>query len=288
MTALPDVRDEDWERSHLYGLFEEIGMCGCGWGGDAYDLVRDLLDHFHDRDDRNVVEMIGSTGAAQLVLYRLQDADLIDHGTSVTSSWMTDKGRYARHLMHKHAYRDLDYAGYPDCWDDEIDRCPDECWVPTDEVPPEPPRPSMDDLMEAARAESEATLAAMSPIQRMAYDRYAAPMESMMLFGSPMPPAVLPEPGGLARAAGLDIEALARDINARLNPPAPPFTGLLATLGGTLPGDPGFPTVRLPQRPAAPEDRLSSGGRNVYIGCHEINGTFIHGDPHDCPKWARG
>src|SRR6185312_10237776 len=176
--------------------------------------------HFHDRDDRNVVEMIGSTGAAQLVLRRLQVADLIDHGTSVVGSWMTDKGRYARHLMHKHEPGDLDYVGVPDCYDwRDTCRCPDECWTPTDDVPPEPPRPSMDELMEAARAETAATHAAMNPIQRLAYDQYAARMESMMLFGTMTPPDVLPEPGGLARAAGLDIEALARDINARLNPP---------------------------------------------------------------------
>lgn len=304
---MPDVRDEDWEASHLHVLlYEQIDMCGCGWGDDAYYLVRDLLDHFHDRDDRSVVEMIGSTGAAQLVLRRLQVADLIDHGTSVTSSWTTEKGRYARHLMHKHEPGGLDHVGVPDCYDwRDTWRCPDECWVPTDDVPPEPPRPSMDELMEAARAESAATLAEMNPVERMVYDRSAATMESMMLFGSPTPPAVLPEPGGLARAAGLDLDALARDINARLNPPNggwmqalldeaaglgnSPVENAAKQMAGLLHEDQQRGILfRDRLKPADPDDRLPSGGRNAYIGCHEIDGTIIHGRPHSCPVWARG
>lgn len=34
-------------------------------------------------------------------------------------------------------------------------------------------------------------------------------------------------------------------------------------------------------------DRLPRG-RNPYIGCREVNGTWIHGRPHSCPISARG
>lgn len=41
-----------------------------------------------------------------------------------------------------------------------------------------------------------------------------------------------------------------------------------------------------PQRPA--EDRLPRGGRNPRIFCERHDsGTWIHGDPHNCPTWAR-
>lgn len=41
--------------------------------------------------------------------------------------------------------------------------------------------------------------------------------------------------------------------------------------------------------PRSPVDVLPRGGRNVRIGCehYESSGTWIHGRPHDCPKWAR-
>jgi len=29
-------------------------------------------------------------------------------------------------------------------------------------------------------------------------------------------------------------------------------------------------------------------GRNPQIGCRKVDGTTIHGRPHDCPKWMRG
>ena len=28
--------------------------------------------------------------------------------------------------------------------------------------------------------------------------------------------------------------------------------------------------------------------RNVNIGCRQVDGTWIHGRPHDCPRFARG
>lgn len=212
----PEQRDDEWDASHLYVLlYEDIDMCGCGWSDDAYLLLRDLLDHFHDRDERNVVEMIGSTGAAQLVLRRLQQADLIDHGTSVTSSWITDKGRYARWLMHKHPAL-VEHAGYPDCWDNERGHCPDECWTPAAEVPEQPPGPSTDEIMARIRQEADEARARMNPIERAIHDETDARMESYMLFGAPDPPETVGEPGALMRGAGIDLQAEADRIRARI------------------------------------------------------------------------
>jgi len=41
--------------------------------------------------------------------------------------------------------------------------------------------------------------------------------------------------------------------------------------------------------PRSPVDVLPRGGRNPRIGCEhfESSGTWIHGRPHDCPRWAR-
>jgi hypothetical protein len=54
----------------------------------------------------------------------------------------------------------------------------------------------------------------------------------------------------------------------------------------TLPKRPAPPVLRGRVKPD-PDDRLPRGRRNVYIGCHETAGTWIHGEPHSCPRWAR-
>lgn len=233
----PCERDEQWELNHLHTLiYDEIGMCGCGWSDAAYDLIRDLLDHFHDRDQRNIVEMIGGHAAAQIVLYRLQDADLIDHGTSVTSSWITGKGRYARHLMHKHPAL-VEHAGYPDCWDNERGRCPEQCWTPPAGVPEQPPGPSTDELMARLQREADEARARMNPIERAIHDETDARMESYLLFGTPEPPEVVGEPGALMRGAGIDVQAEADRIRARIEAARRAGTeDLLRQLGEQSPG----------------------------------------------------
>jgi hypothetical protein len=236
MTKQNAGRDDDWEACHLYVLmYEQIDMCGCGWGDGAYILVRDLLDHFHDQDDRDVVAMIGSTGATQLVLRRLQAADLVDHGTSVTSSWLTEKGRYARWMMHKHGPGDLDDAGYPECYDwREKDDCPEACWVPTPEVPPEPPRPTREELVQRIHDEAEAARAAMNPIQRSISDEVGARMESHMLFGTPEPPEVVGEPGPLMR--NVDVQGEADRLRAQIDTARRAGTvDLLSRIAGPMP-----------------------------------------------------
>ena len=276
----PDARDDEWERCHLYALTAEIGWCGCGWPGAAYDLVRDLLAHFHDRDGRDVVQMVGSEAAAQIVLYRLQQAHLIDHGTSVTSSWMTDKGRYALYLMRRHPHAELEQgAGFPACFDwREGTGCPDECWVPGPDVPPEPPRRTLDELMAEAKRESDEVRSRMSPAERAMCDQVDAQMTSMMLWGAPVPPPdagpskftgfagllddmaaltplVKPQRDRPAESTGgqLDADAIDRAMRDMWNSPlfGPPpdprpatgstATGLFDALGGVTPASKAWP-----------------------------------------------
>ena len=245
----PETRTPEWELQHLHALvYDEIGMCGCGWGDDAYSLIRDLLDHFHDRDGRDVAEMIGSTAAAQLVLYRLQEADLIDHGTRVTGSWMTDKGRYARHLMHRHPWWDARgedgrtvpgaaRAGYPECWDWDTDRCPEGCWAPPADVPAQPPGPSMGELVREASRMVEDACAKMSPAQVAAFDQVSKATEHAMLYGdfaAPLEPV----------AVDWDRLLAAQVWNTMMFGPLPgtepssPSTGLFSALGGVTPSAP--------------------------------------------------
>jgi hypothetical protein len=47
--TLPDERDDEWERCHLYALTDEIGWCGLApgrWDTGAGISWRDLVRHY--------------------------------------------------------------------------------------------------------------------------------------------------------------------------------------------------------------------------------------------------
>lgn len=53
------------------------------------------------------------------------------------------------------------------------------------------------------------------------------------------------------------------------------------------PGADHAPILRPTGPPRDPDDLLPRRGRNPRIGCEQLDGTWIHGRPHDCPRWAR-
>jgi hypothetical protein len=252
-------RDAEWERQHLHALFsDEIPGCGCCWPADAYNLVRDLLNlaPFYGAEPKaKVAELIGTDGAVHIVLAAMQDADLIDHGTSSMSSWITDKGKYARLLMARHEWDDSDRdacdgvceAGLPHYTDGGDGECAEDCWVAPDGVlPPDPPTPTMNDLIEAARKESEQARARLNPVQRAVLDQADRMFENVMLYGqhpAPERPAV----------AGLAGDAVADALDRMYDPmfyglppkPLPPgsstHTGLFDALGGVTPASASWP-----------------------------------------------
>ena len=81
---------------------------------------------------------------------------------------------------------------------------------------PNPPEPSYDELMARIRQEADEARARMNPIERAIHDETDARMESYLLFGTPEPPEVVGEPGALMRGAGIDVQAEADRIRARI------------------------------------------------------------------------
>jgi hypothetical protein len=116
--------DDDLE--HLYQLTHDLRFCGCGDPEAVYDLVRDLLGLFGEKwsdraraDDshwREVSQRItgrigGGDGVYYAVLYLIDGAGLLEHGTSIRSSWLTAKGKHYLGLMRLHEYRDMEGPG---------------------------------------------------------------------------------------------------------------------------------------------------------------------------------
>ena len=127
------------ELQHLHALFMGGGkfrFCGCGCPGDAYDLVRNILQlcPLYDNwetgtsNSAKVQEILGGIdGTFYLVLYAIDSLDLIEHGGSIGGSWLAEKGTHYLPLMAKHPFDAVSEAGLPHDGDD----CPPDCrhWV---------------------------------------------------------------------------------------------------------------------------------------------------------------
>jgi len=143
MAQEAEVTDAEQEEilCHLYKvLHNDMPFCGCGDPGSADRLVIGLLAVFADRQPdrvRRVEELIGgSEGAQQIVLAAIDHAGLIDHGSSVWGSWLTERGKWVLWAVDAVGGVDglaeqLDESGFPHEWDREaqaMQPCTDDCW----------------------------------------------------------------------------------------------------------------------------------------------------------------
>jgi len=126
---------------HLYMvLHSDMPSCGCGDPGAADRLVINLLTVFANQAPgraQRVQELIGGTdGAQQIVLAAIDHAGLIDHGTSVWSSWLTERGKWVLWAVEQVGGVDgldakLDEVGFPHEYDPKtkaMQPCTDDCW----------------------------------------------------------------------------------------------------------------------------------------------------------------
>jgi len=67
--------------------------CMCGNPDAVFDYVRDILRCVRDKDYDKQEVLAGSEGAMYFTLYHLDELGLIEHGTSVRYSWLTDEGK---------------------------------------------------------------------------------------------------------------------------------------------------------------------------------------------------
>lgn len=102
---IPDLtaaREHAADHANLL-FYGNLGLCGCGCPEDAFKLIGDLLALMPLYDDQRWVKadaLIGSPGAAHIVLSHLEEnGGLIEHGSSIGGSWLTDKGRYFQGVL---------------------------------------------------------------------------------------------------------------------------------------------------------------------------------------------
>lgn len=118
-------RECENERQHLHLLaYGDRGLrfCGCGQPDAVWMLVREMLESVPFRaDDQADAAMFYA------LLYWLDGTDLIDHGTMITGSWLTEKGKHYLPLMRRHDWDQVAEAGFPH----DGDECPVTCehWI---------------------------------------------------------------------------------------------------------------------------------------------------------------
>jgi hypothetical protein len=119
------------ELQHVYKiLWEDLPMCGCGNPETAVTLVHELLKlaPLYDHHDA-VVSLLPSEGVYYLVLGALDEAGLLEHGSNISGSWLTDKGQWFLRALNtagdsERLIASVDEVGFPH----NGDSCTDRCW----------------------------------------------------------------------------------------------------------------------------------------------------------------
>ena len=93
--AWEDDEVVSWQ-SHLdYICIERLGTCGCGCVEMTAEYVRDILRLIKHADlgRRELLEFFGGDERVlYFVLYSLDDRGLLEHGSEISFSWLTDDG----------------------------------------------------------------------------------------------------------------------------------------------------------------------------------------------------
>lgn len=85
-----DDQGTSWTSPTAFVAIKLLGFCGCGAEDEALDFVLEALEAFGDH--RHIHELLPDNGLGAFVLYQFDHLGLIEHGTTVRASWLTDDG----------------------------------------------------------------------------------------------------------------------------------------------------------------------------------------------------
>jgi hypothetical protein len=92
--------------------YEDLGLCGCGSPEETYEVIRKILNiQSSDKDwrtkQREFSEICNAdmnnenyNGLIQFVLYVLDNKGFLEHGSSISGSWLTEKGKIYLDLLN--------------------------------------------------------------------------------------------------------------------------------------------------------------------------------------------
>lgn len=89
------------EQQELGRIYERLAFCGCGEPTEAYKTLQDVLSAFDtegltfdgSREAIKVHKAMISERYWDLLIYLLDSKGLLEHGSSIGSSWLSDLGQ---------------------------------------------------------------------------------------------------------------------------------------------------------------------------------------------------
>jgi len=96
----PDGTTYDTEAAWFY--FSQFGLCGCGDPERVHEFLLNCMaarsDEYPNIIDVQKVQKLAAENneiIAEFIMHYLDSCDLIEHGSSVYGSWLTDRGKQA-------------------------------------------------------------------------------------------------------------------------------------------------------------------------------------------------
>lgn len=116
------------ELEHLYKIiWEDLPLCGCGNPEAGVALAHELLKLaplYEHREE--VISLLPAEGVYYMVLGSLDEAGLLEHGSNISGSWLTPKGKWLLQALNAEPdFAALDEIGLPHDGGD----CTDTCWL---------------------------------------------------------------------------------------------------------------------------------------------------------------
>lgn len=110
---MPDYSDKKTERK-IRGIINALGLCGCGTE-DKYALIRDMLERAESGGSFYEPMGIFNARTVEFIadVMSSNQWDLLEHGTGIGSSWLTEKGAV---LLQFFRDKGVDTDKWPDWW----------------------------------------------------------------------------------------------------------------------------------------------------------------------------
>jgi len=98
------IEYELFEECYKFFKYEKIGLCGCGDPDSVMDKIRVLLKIIRDNKEEQLQEAFGVSNIYDnelllFMIYILNDKDILEHGTGVGGSWLTEEGRMLLYVL---------------------------------------------------------------------------------------------------------------------------------------------------------------------------------------------
>lgn len=93
-------------------IYEDLKLCGCGNPQDTYEVIRLILTAHNQEESEDKHKILNDIcginksehnnyhGLIQFASYILDSHDFLEHGSSISGAWLTEKGKLFLELLN--------------------------------------------------------------------------------------------------------------------------------------------------------------------------------------------